>query len=88
MNKHINIKPKQIVNNLKRILTELGVKQTEFATVSGLSISTISKICSHVMNPGEVTKNKIIRVLNEKLCIGRKSFSMKDVFPDSLNEVK
>ena len=76
------------MNNLKRILTGLGVKQTEFASISGLSISTISKICSNAIIPSEVTKNKVLRTLNEKFYTNKEDLLVDDLFPSYLNEAK
>ena len=75
-------------NNLKKFLQDRGIKQTELAKESDRSISTISKICLNTMDPGIVTKNKIIICLKEKFHLVLSEKDVTYIFPVKKEEIR
>ncbi|MGZ8160648.1 MAG: helix-turn-helix domain-containing protein [Methylobacter sp.] len=51
-------------NILRMVLDKHGNSQTDLARTSGISISTINKVCQEKLNPAPKTKGKILLALN------------------------
>jgi len=64
-------------NNLKIILVENGITNSELSRASGRAPGTISKICNNKYSPAPTTKSKIVLAINE---LSGKNYSVEEVF--------
>ena len=67
-------------NNLKKILTENGINQTELANKIKMAAGTINRICSKKYKPAPTSQNKILLGVNE---LSDKNYNLTDIFPNS-----
>jgi transcriptional regulator with XRE-family HTH domain len=67
-------------NQLRQVLEENGVRQTELSQVSGVSVSLISKIVNNRRTPSPTTIAKIIRGLSK---IAGNEVPPESIFPNS-----
>ena len=62
---------------LKEILTSNGIRQSTLASITGLAVGYINKICNKKVIPSLTTKNIILKGLTK---LSSKSFSLEEVF--------
>ena len=67
-------------NNLKSILEQEGIKQTELAKAIDLSTGMINKVCNKKYDPAPTSKHKILHGVNR---ITGREYGIQDVFPNS-----
>lgn len=66
-------------NILKEVLTNAGIRQKELARSSGVSTTTIYRVCKGI-DPAPTTMQKIVRGLNSLIRPGY-TYALEDVFP-------
>jgi transcriptional regulator with XRE-family HTH domain len=65
---------------LKQIIEEEGISQAELSRESGISTTTINKICKKNLNGGKLsptTKGKITKAINK--IIGGQNYKAQDI---------
>lgn len=66
-------------NNLKTILVQEGIRQTELARATGLSVSMIGRMCNCRANGAPVTQGKVTSGVNK--LIGADRYRREDLYP-------
>jgi|WetSurMetagenome_2_1015567.scaffolds.fasta_scaffold25218_3 hypothetical protein len=67
-------------NNVKKILTEEGIRINTLVEETGFSNSLISRIVNLKTNSTPVTQNRITIGINK--LVGQKKYQVLDIFPD------